>query len=258
MSTFHKINRPRTLVDEVTGKLKAAIISGHLREGQPLPSETDLSSQLGVSRPVIREAVKSLQSRGLLEVRRGTKGGAYVQDLNKLTFSETLFDLLIFRKITVDHLAQVRLFLEPEIIRLVAENATDEDLAKIKNLLVEYDSIEDIDRRVTMNADFHRLLCRACANPIYSMLMESIMDFTQAFVETIKPVNQMIHNDSDHKEIFEAIEARNTEKAVKISVHHATFILDKMRKLEKTYLGMLFSESAKVATGRKTQHERSP
>jgi GntR family transcriptional repressor for pyruvate dehydrogenase complex len=242
LPVFATIKRPNSLVEEVTSRLKEAIISGHYSQGEPLPSEIQLANQMGVSRPVIRESIKSLQSRGFLEVRRGIKGGSFVQDLNKLTFGEMLSDLIMLRRLTVDHLAQVRLFLEPEIIRLVAENATGENLTKIRNLLLEYDRTENIDKRVTMNGDFHRLLGGACGNPIYSIMMDSIMDFTEYFVRTIKPVNQMIHNDKDHKDIFAAIEAHDPELAAEISIVHANDILKKMRKLEKTYLELLHSE----------------
>lgn len=239
MRGFAKIKRPNSLVEEVTAKLKEAIISGDYSAGEPVPSETQLASQMGVSRPVIRESIKSLQSRGFLKVRRGIKGGAYVQDLNKLNFSETFADLIKFRKVTVDHLIQVRLFVEPEIIRLIIKNVRDADLIRIKNLLLKYDSIEDIDRRVTMNADFHRLLGRACGNPIYSILMDSIMDFTEGFVKTVKPVNQMIHNDRDHKKIFEAIVARNLKLATEVTIFHANSVLEEVRKLEKVYLKLV-------------------
>jgi GntR family transcriptional repressor for pyruvate dehydrogenase complex len=239
MKNFAKIKRPSSLVEEITSKLKEAIISGVHQPGEALPSETQLAAQLGVSRPVIRESIKSLQSKGFLEVRRGTKGGAFVLDLSEASFSETLADLIRFRKATVDHLAQARLFLEPEIVRLVAKNASDKDLERIRNLLLEYDRTEEGDRLVTLNADFHRLLGRACGNPFYSVLMESIMDFTEAFVRTIKPVNQIIHNDKDHKDIVKAIESHDPDLAVEVSTRHCNSILDKMRKLEKTYLQLV-------------------
>ena len=239
--SFQKIVRPNTLVEEVTDKLKEAIISGHYRSGEPVPSETRLARQLGVSRPVIRESIKSLQSRGFLEVRRGIKGGAYVQDLNKLNFGDTFADLIRFRKVTLDHLVQVRLFIEPEIIRLVIGNATDADLKSIKDLLLNYDRTENIEKKVTMNADFHRLLGRACGNPIYSILMDSIMDFTEGFVRTVKSVNQMIHNDEDHKKIFEAIAARNLKSAVELAICHTQSVLEEVRKLKTVYLELAAS-----------------
>jgi GntR family transcriptional repressor for pyruvate dehydrogenase complex len=80
---FTRIKRPNSLVDEVTSRLKEAIIAGCYSAGEPLPSETQLANEMGVSRPVIRESIKSLQSRGFLEVRRGIRGGSFVQDLNK-------------------------------------------------------------------------------------------------------------------------------------------------------------------------------
>ena len=73
-------------------------------------------------------------------------------------------------------------------------------------------------------------------------MYDSIIDFTEYFVRTMKPVNQIIHNDKDHKDIFAALEAHDPELATEISIIHANDILQKMRKLEKTYLKLSHSE----------------
>jgi DNA-binding FadR family transcriptional regulator len=214
-----------------------------------LPSETELAEQLGISRPVVREALRSLQSRGFLEIRRGTKGGPYVSDLDQLPLTDDFANLIRLRRITVDQIAQARLYLEPEIIRLAALHATAQDLQEMENLLLEYAATSDNNRHVSLNALFHKLLGKACGNPLYSILMESIMDFTEGFVRTIKPVTKTIHNDSEHRQILDALENHDAELAAEIGKKHITDILDKMRKLEKTYLKMTAADTA--GTGRK-------
>ena len=191
---------------------------------------------MGVSRPVIRESIKLLQSKGYIKVRRGVKGGAIVQNLNDIMSSETLTDLIRSRKVTVDHLAQVRLFLEPEIVRLAVQNATTEDLERIENLLKEYDKTTDLDKRVSLNARFHKLIGKSCGNPIYAWLLESIMNFTEKFVRTIKPLDRILHNDMDHKKIFNALKARNKELTTRLIKEHAESVLNEMKKLENVYL----------------------
>ncbi len=62
------------------------------------------------------------------------------------------------------------------------------------------------------------------------------MDFTEGFVKTVKPINQMVHNDGDHKEIFKAIAARNLELATEVTICHANSVMEEVRKLEKVYL----------------------
>lgn len=243
MPTFDRIGRSKNLYEQAVKTIKDAILSGRYRSGESLPNETALAEQLGVSRPVVREALKSLQSRGLLEVRRGTKGGAYVKELDHLAFGEDFADLIRLRAITVEHMAQARLFLEPEIIRLAAMNATHQDLADMEELLSEYRATSDKDKQVSLNAVFHKLLGRASGNPLYSILMETIMDFTERFVRTIKPVTRIIHNDSEHREMFEAVKDRNSDRAAEIARRHIADIVDKMRKLEGTYLELTHGHS---------------
>jgi DNA-binding FadR family transcriptional regulator len=109
----------------------------------------------------------------------------------------------------------------------------------MKNLLDSYSLIKERDKLDMMYSMFHRLVGRACGNPIYSIIMENIMDFTESFIKTMKPVTTIIHNDSDHDEILEALNQRDSEKAAKVGTRHAMDILREMKKLEDTYLELL-------------------
>ncbi len=86
MPSFRKIKRSGNLYEDVVKEIKVAILSGRYGSGAPLPSETQLAEQFGVSRPVVREALRYLQSSGFVEIRRGTKGGAYILDTLRHTF----------------------------------------------------------------------------------------------------------------------------------------------------------------------------
>ena len=242
MNDFKKIKRARNLYEDVVKEIKTAILSGKYETGDALPSETELTQLFGVSRPVVREALRSLQSRGFLEIRRGTKGGAYVKDFFKLPFIEDFADLIRFRRIRVDHLSKARLLLEPEICRLTAEKASVQDLDEMRSLIKTYTMIMDRDKLDTMYSLFHRLVGRACGNPLYTIINESIMDFTDGFIKTIKPIQTVIHNDSDHDEILIAFEEHDSEKAAEVGLRHASHILGEMKKLEKTYLELLVGE----------------
>lgn len=239
VTNFKTIKRTSNLYEDVVVEVKEAILSGRCQAGDALPSEAELTRQFGVSRPVVREALRHLQSRGFLEIRRGTKGGAFVCDLRKLTFVDDFADLIRFRKVSVDHLAQVRMFVEPEVCRLAAVNATKQDLLKMKNLLKGYKTTKDRSKLDLMYSEFHRLVGRACGNPIYAIIMESILDFTDGFIKTIKPVSKIIHRDDDHDEILLALEERDPERAAEVAARHASHILGEMKKLEETYIELL-------------------
>lgn len=235
---FSKIKRDGNLYEDVMKEIKGAIISEAYPSGSMLPSETELARQFEVSRPVIREALRALQSTGFLDIRRGTKGGTFVRDISRLPLFDAFESFIYHRRFKVDHLAQVRLHLEPEICRLAANYATKKDLNIIKDQVATYPDVnpDEID---VLYSEFHRLVGRACGNPIYALLMENIMDFTEGFIRTIKPITTFIHPDHDHDEIIAAIESRDPKRAAKIATRHATHILKEMQKLERVYLEQL-------------------
>lgn len=239
MADFKKIKRSTSLYQDVVNEIKKAILSGKYKTGEALPSEMELARQFGVSRPVIREGIRVLQSRGFLEIRRGITGGAFVRELYQLPFMEDFADLIRYRRVKVDDLARARLLLEPEVCRLAAQNASQKSLREMQTLLDSYAVIKEPDKLDSLYAMFHRLVGRACGNPIYSIIMENIMDFTESFIKTMKPVTTIIHNDSDHDEILEAFRQRDSEKAAEVGTRHAMDILREMKKLEDTYLELL-------------------
>lgn len=239
MKKFSKIKKERNLYQEVMKAIKAAILSGTYPSGSPLPSETELARQFEVSRPVIREALRALQSNGFIDIKRGTKGGTFVRDLTRLPLFDDLDSFILHRHFRVDHLAQVRLFLEPEVSRLAAVNATQTDIQAMKDLVNTYADVSNPDEKDLLYCRFHRLVGRSCGNPIFALLMESIMDFTEGFISTIKPVTTLIHHDHDHDEIIAAIESRDPQEAARVSMRHAAHILEEMLKLEKIYFELL-------------------
>jgi GntR family transcriptional repressor for pyruvate dehydrogenase complex len=240
---FSRINDAESLSWKVENAIKEAIISGTYQSREQLPGEIELSNQFGVSRPVVREAIKSLKSRGFLEIRRGKGGGSYVSDLDQLFFKENFADLIRLKKIRVDDLVQARLFIEPEVVKLVVANATDQDLDKIHKNLIEFEEATDPDIRDRLVNEYHKLIGRFCGNPLYSVLMDSIMDFYEAYMRVIKPSSELLDNIGDHSKIFQAIKERDTEKAVRLTKRHITTTIDYMIKLEKTYLKLVEKQS---------------
>jgi len=236
---FIKINDSISLPTKVEKIIKEAIIAKKYRPGEQLPGEIELSKKLGVSRSVVREAIKSLCSLGFLEIRRGINSGTYITDLNKLYFKENFVDLIRLDKLSIKNLTQARLFLEPEVVRLTIKNATEQDLELIYQNLKDHDSSDDIDQKIYLGGLFHKAVAKTCGNPLYSFFMDSIMDFSEAFIKTTQPKTKAVGNTHEHKDIFEAIKNRDTKKACELTVNHINFSITEMRKMEKTYLRLL-------------------
>ncbi len=239
MSDTNKIKQPANLYDEVVNQIKRAIYSGKYKTGEALPDEKELALQFGLSSSVIKEGLGVLESMGFIETRKGVTGGPFIREFYQMPFMEDFAELVRYRRVKVDDLATARLFLEPEVCRLTAQKASPKSLNEMQKLLDSYALVKEREKLDPLYASFHRLVGRACGNVIYTLIMENIMDFTENFISTVKPVTTVIHNDSDHYEILEAFRQRDSEKAAEIGTRHATDILREMKKLENIYLELL-------------------
>ena len=238
MSDLKKIKRSTNLYEGVVNEIKKGILSGRYKTGEALPGEAALARQFDVTRPVIKEGIKILEASGFLEKKRGARG-TFVRKFYRLPLMENFTELVRYRRVKVDDLATARLLLEPEVCRLAALKASPKSLKEMQDLIDSYALVKERDELDPLYARFHRLVGRACGNAIYSIIMENIMDFTESFIRTMKPVTTIIHNERDHDEIMEAFRQRDPEKAAEVGTRHAMDILREMKKLEVTYLELL-------------------
>jgi len=236
---FNTIKKKSSLYEEVAEIIKDAILSKRYIPGDALPSEGDLAAQFGVSRNVVREAMRSLQSRGFVEIRRGKKGGAYILDLKATTISENLSDLIHMGSVDPDHISYARRYLEPEVVRLASIHASPERLARIEEILDEFDRTKDGERRIELNCEFHRQIGRACGNPFFSILMDVLMDFTERFVKTLNPYRKLLHHDDEHHKIFAAVKEGDTETASALARKHVDHMAKELMRLAKNYKALV-------------------
>lgn len=238
MSDSKKGKSSANLYEDVANKIKKDIFSGKFKTAKKMPGEAELARQYGVDKPVIKEGLKILESRGFLEKKKGTRG-IFVRKFYRLPLMENFTELVRYRRVKVDDLAKARLLLEPEVCRLVAQKASPKALKEMQDLIDSYALVKTRDELDPLYAKFHRLVGRACGNQIYSIIMENIMDFTESFIKTMKPVTTIIHNERDHDEIMEAFRQRDSDKAAEVGTRHAMDILREMKKLEDIYFELL-------------------
>ncbi len=236
---LRNVGRPQNLYMEAMRSIKEGIFNGNFAPGQALPSEKELSVMLGVSRPVLREALRALQTQGFLVVRRGNRGGTYVTDLSKISIKDNLEDLLRMGKVSMEDLTQARLLLEPEVFRLAAENATVEQLAKMQRLVQKSSETKDIKSKIKLESDFHRQVAKASGSPIYLRFMQIIFDFVEVFAIATKSLDFGVHQENEHLEIFNALSRRDGKQAARLAREHAEKVTSGMIKLEKQWLKAL-------------------
>lgn len=166
------------LTEQVTIQIQELILAGELQPGDRLPSQRDLASSLGVSPVVVREAIKTLEERGLLEARVGS--GTYVSELTPESAIDTL--TLLFRqgKMSFEHLHQVRKTLEIEIAGLAAAKAQPEDIAKLEAAIQSMEKgLNNVDEYIQADFEFHLALARSTQNPLFPLLTYTLLDVLQ-------------------------------------------------------------------------------
>jgi len=169
--------RADRLSDQVANQLQALVLSNALCPGEKLPSERELCELLGVSRTVVREAVRSLVVKGLLDVKRG--GGAVVRAPDAALVSEMMTMMLRVggADVAFTNVQEVRRLLEVEIAGLAAERRDNDDLRHMADALERMRTYhDDASRWAAADVAFHHAIAVATRNPLYPVLLGSIAD----------------------------------------------------------------------------------
>jgi GntR family transcriptional repressor for pyruvate dehydrogenase complex len=197
------------LYEQIIEQIQGRIMEGKVRPGDKLPSERELALQFGVSRTVVREAVKAMREKGLLEVQPGR--GTFVTDITGSTTEVMRDSLGLIVKISLgnnlDKLVQVRTLLEPGIAAMAAEMATPLDLETMQQTVDIMDTaMVTTDAYVEADLEFHLALARATQNPLIPILIDPIVDLLREqrkriFLVEGGPERGQYH----HKQILAAI-----------------------------------------------------
>jgi len=221
---FRSVAPEGRLVDRVVNQIQRLIVDGYLRVGTRLPSEMELAAQLGVSRTVIREAVRILTAKGLLETRPGV--GSVVRQMTRDQVVEPLGHLLRAHNVTLDELHEVRGILEVEIAGLAARQADAEDITKLRQAMEAMTrATNDAEALAAHDAEFHRALAQATHNPLLVILLDSIRDLMQEVrlrVSSYPGIAEVIV--PDHYRVLECVAAGDEEgarRAMREHIDHA-------------------------------------
>jgi GntR family transcriptional repressor for pyruvate dehydrogenase complex len=214
--SFRTVGSKDRLVDRVVAEIERSIISGELAPSAKLPPERELAETLGVSRTALREAVRILAAKGLLETQHGV--GTTVQALTSQHVFEPL-DLYLRTQeggtISFEQLHQVRSMLEMEIVGIAAESATDEEVAKLRSVfesMVEADG--DIELLAVRDTEFHRTLAEMTHNPLLLVLMDSIRELLREYIALVTVyLDPLEDNIRLHEMLLERVEAGDRDGA---------------------------------------------
>jgi len=227
---FSSVRTPR-VYEHIVEQIEGAIFAGRLGCGDRLPPERELVRQFHASRVAVREALRTLEHRGLIDVRHGSSGGHFVRAVDAGLLRRDFTTLLRLARVAMPQLTEARLLIEPEIARLAAQRASDEDVKTLRGALeARADFVRAGGHPRVLDIGFHRLVGGAAKNPVHSLLVDAVMGLEH---DAVVPRIELTAEDNAevaaaHREIFEAIWKRQPERAGAVMEAH---IVDVQRRL---------------------------
>lgn len=211
----HRLPRIIRLFEQVAGSIRAQIVSGELSEGDRLPNEREIAERFGVSRPVVREAIRSLGNAGLVSVRQGS--GTFVADGTKAALGNSLGLALSVGspRSNLRELVEIRGILEPSIASLAATRAQPSDLQAMSAAIDQMEhSFDDVEGFIAADHDFHLAVANATHNPLVAIMLYPIVDRLNEQRQRIFFVVHSAENAQHfHRRVFEAIKVGDAVSA---------------------------------------------
>jgi GntR family transcriptional regulator, transcriptional repressor for pyruvate dehydrogenase complex len=203
--------------DAVSEAVLALIRNGELKPGTRLPSEPELIAMTGVSRSSVREAIRSLETMGLLEIRRGK--GTYIREIDTGSVADAQMLLMLADRKVLENLIEVRITLEPLMARLAAERATAEDIAALRHAIDGmHHGAADIEEWRPPHLAFHQALAEASHNIILTKIWSLITMFLKDSPLVTGVTTPSLPN--IHDDLFTAIINHDVERAEHVMADH--------------------------------------
>lgn len=228
---FSKI-KPQSKADLVVDLITNSIINGELADGERLPPENRLCEIFGVSRSILREAVRVLSSKGLVEVRQGH--GSYARLPRVHVPEEAVRHYLLTNPFSLRQLLEIRSPIEMEAARLAAERRAEKHLSALRKTLQSMKNAKNgVEAYADADETFHKSIIEASGNPLFGIMIRSIMGNLHLSRQLairhfgIAPVIR------EHEDIYEAIRDRQTADAARTMKRHMERALVRIRKVNE-------------------------
>ena len=219
---FTPVSTGRVSAD-IVEQIKRAIHERRLTPGDQLPSERELTKQLGVSRVSVRDALRMLEAYGLIEVRVGARGGAFVTAPAPNLVGEGMAHMLLLAAVAPSEVTELRLIFELAVLPLACERRTDDDLEELAAICDRAEAtLQAGAYDVTLSAEFHTRLAKATHNTAIALFAESFQGPLLASLRQAQRVAPEMGKAGllEHRAIVDAIRARDAEAARTIMSEH--------------------------------------
>jgi len=210
-----KLETKPSLAAQVVDRITGMIVGGELSDGDRLPSEADLAEQMGVSRTALREGMRTLEARGLLETRRGIGTVVRSVSADQLVLPLSLFADASGGAVSFEQFHTARSILEVEMAAIAARNATDDDVKQLRRFLEDMEAgVGDADAFATSDAGFHQFVASMTGNPLLELLLAALRRLLEEHIrQVVAYIDPAIDVLPYHTAILRAVEARDPEAA---------------------------------------------
>jgi DNA-binding FadR family transcriptional regulator len=219
----------------IVDQIKLLMREGKLTSGDRLPSERDLCQRFGVSRVTVREALRVLEATGLIGIRVGARGGAFVASPTKERLGESLAGLMTISSLTPGDVTEARSVIELGILPFVVERATEADIANLRRMVEEgHEALERRAYTMDLSAAFHVGVATCAHNPAIESLVQSfhgpmLLSLRQARI--VAPA-MGLKGTEEHAALVDAIENRDIDVAIQVMTTHLDRTADLVRDLK--------------------------
>jgi GntR family transcriptional regulator, transcriptional repressor for pyruvate dehydrogenase complex len=208
------------IYEEIVRQVKAMITEGKLKGGDRLPPERDLAEKFVVSRTSVREALRALESLGLVEIRPGE--GTFVREASIEALVEPLALLMVSQREAIGELFEARRLLEPSLAALAATRATPDEIQEMERILDEQGKeVANGRTGLAQDAQFHAAIGTAAHNRAITRIAHGIMDLlTQSREDSLNTPGRPNRSHEDHRRILAAIGRRDADGARAAMLEH--------------------------------------
>lgn len=225
----------------IIDQIRTAILEGRLSPGDRLPPEKKLGEQFQVSKQTLRESMRALEHMGLIDVRKGIGGGAFIVEVDQQVAAQNLANYLYFKDLTIENLSEFRRIMEPYAAARAARQISQADLDELKRL---NDAARDNLRAKNWDLvsrdeiAFHRLIARQTENPILILMLDFVETLLEDFKKILKPDAGFMQSVLEaHESIYAAISAGDATLASDQMLAHVTDVETYLARLKKSRVG---------------------
>lgn len=214
------------VAEEVADRIRVLMLDGTFPPGEPLPSERHLAERFGVSRGSIRDALRTLETIGLLETRHGQ--GTFPHELSVDRLVAPLASVMAYRSDLQDELLDVRRMFEPAVARAAALRATEEDLADLQRILeTQRQKLKAGQSAIAEDTAFHAILARATRNRVVMSIMATLNDLlVESRTQSLRQKGRPARSIDGHEAVVAALRRRDVEGASQAMYNHIDQIAD--------------------------------